>query len=46
MSLDQTETAAEALFLLQREFLGDPEVLYTATHFFSELALRLTEDVL
>jgi tetratricopeptide (TPR) repeat protein len=45
MSLDQTETAAEALFLLKREFPGDPEVFYTATHFFSELASRSSQEL-
>ena len=45
MSLDQTETAAEALLLLRREFPSDPEVLYTSTHFFSELASRSSQEL-
>jgi tetratricopeptide (TPR) repeat protein len=45
MSLDQTETAVEALLSLRREFPGDPEVLYTATHFFSELASRSSQEL-
>ena len=39
MSLDQTESAVRALLLLNREFPRDPDVLYTTTHFYSELAL-------
>ena len=34
MSLDQTETAVQALLLLQREFPHDPDVLYMTTHFY------------
>jgi tetratricopeptide (TPR) repeat protein len=45
MSLDQAETAVEALLLLKREFPGDPEVLYTSTHFFSELASRSSQEL-
>ena len=45
MSLDQPETAAEALFLLRRDFPQDPEVLYTSTHFFSELASRSAQEL-
>ena len=45
MSLDHMETAVEALLLLKREFPGDPEVLYTSTHFFSELASRSSQEL-
>jgi tetratricopeptide (TPR) repeat protein len=45
MSLNQTETAVEALLLLRREFPVDPEVLYTSTHFFSELASRSSQEL-
>lgn len=45
MSLEQTETAAQALLMLKREFSGDPEVLYTITHFFSELASRSSQEL-
>jgi len=45
MSLDQTETVVEALLLLKREFPADPEVLYTSTHFFSELASRSSQEL-
>jgi tetratricopeptide (TPR) repeat protein len=45
MSLDQTETAVEALLLLNREFPHDPDVLFTSTHVYSELALRAAQDL-
>jgi tetratricopeptide (TPR) repeat protein len=45
MSLNQMETAVQALLLLNREFPHDPEVLYTTTHFFSELASRASQDL-
>jgi tetratricopeptide (TPR) repeat protein len=45
MSLDQMETAVAALLLLKREFPVDPEVLYTSTHFFSELASRSSQEL-
>lgn len=45
MSLDETEMAVEALLTLKRKFPDDPEVLYTATHFFSELASRTSEEL-
>src|SRR5215469_5070255 len=45
MSLEQTETAVQALLALKREFPGDPEVLYTSTHFFSELAARSSQEL-
>ncbi|HKW19695.1 MAG TPA: tetratricopeptide repeat protein [Terriglobales bacterium] len=45
MSLDRTQTAVEALVLLNREFPKDPEVLYTTTHFYSELASRASQQL-
>jgi tetratricopeptide (TPR) repeat protein len=45
MSLDLTETAVEALLLLNREFPHDPDVLFTSTHVYSELALRAAQDL-
>jgi tetratricopeptide (TPR) repeat protein len=45
MSIEDTEMAAGALFRLRREFPGDPEVLYTTTHFFSELAMRSSQEL-
>jgi tetratricopeptide (TPR) repeat protein len=45
MSLDQTETAVQALLLLQREFPHDPDVLYMTTHFYAELASRASQEL-
>jgi tetratricopeptide (TPR) repeat protein len=45
MSLDQTEAAVEALLLLNREFPHDPDVLYTTTHVYSELAARAAQEL-
>jgi tetratricopeptide (TPR) repeat protein len=43
--LDQTESAVRALLLLNREFPRDPDVLYTTTHFYSELASRASQEL-
>lgn len=45
MSLDQTETAVNALLLLNREFPRDPQVLYTTTHFYAEMASRASQEL-
>src|SRR3954466_10266165 len=45
MSLDQTESAVRALLLLNREYPRDPDVLYTTTHFYSELASRASQEL-
>jgi tetratricopeptide (TPR) repeat protein len=45
MSLDQTGAAVEALLVLNREFPHDPDVLYSTTHFYSELASRAAQDL-
>jgi len=45
MSLDQTQAAVQALLLLNREFPRDPDVLYTTTHFYSELASRASQEL-
>jgi tetratricopeptide (TPR) repeat protein len=45
MSLDQTQTAVEALLVLNREFPHDPDVLYSTTHLYSELASRAAQDL-
>jgi len=45
MSLDQKETAADALFFLNKEFPQDPRALYLATHYFSELASRASQEL-
>lgn len=45
MSLNQAQTAVAALFLLKRDFPRDPEVLYITTHYFSELAMRASQEL-
>lgn len=45
MSLDQTDTTVEALLVLNREFPHDPDVLYSTTHFYSELASRAAQEL-
>lgn len=45
MSTDQEDAAVEALVLLRRDFPQDPKVLYTATHFYSELAMRAAHEL-
>lgn len=45
MSLDRTETAVEALLVLNREFPHDLDVLYSTTHFYSELASRAAQEL-
>jgi tetratricopeptide (TPR) repeat protein len=45
MSLDQTEAAVQSLLLLNREFPRDPQVLYTTTHFYAELAARASQEL-
>lgn len=45
LSLDQTESAVEALLALNREFPRDPDVLYSTTHFYSELASRAAQQL-
>lgn len=45
MSTDQEDAAVDALVLLRREFPHDPKVLYTATHFYSELAMRAAHEL-
>jgi len=45
MSLEQTDAAVKALLQLNRDFPHDPEVLYTTTHFYSELASRASREL-
>jgi tetratricopeptide (TPR) repeat protein len=45
MSLDEAQTAVNALFLLKRDFPHDPEVLYITTHYFSELAMHASQEL-
>lgn len=45
MSLNQAQTAINALFILKRDFPRDPEVLYITTHYFSELAMQASQEL-
>lgn len=45
MSLNQTDTAVRALLDLNRDFPHDPEVLFTTTHVFSDLASRASQQL-
>jgi tetratricopeptide (TPR) repeat protein len=45
MSLDQMETTADTLLLLNRDYPHNPEVLYVTIHYFSELANRAEQDL-
>jgi len=45
MSLDRMGDTVEALALLNREFPGDPQVLYVTTHYYSELASRAAQTL-
>jgi tetratricopeptide (TPR) repeat protein len=45
MSLNEMSAAVEALAFLNREFPRDPRVLYTTTHYLSELANRASQEL-
>lgn len=45
MAVDDEQTAADTLLTLKRESPDDPEVLYIATHFFSELGMRSAHEL-
>lgn len=45
MSLNQPQTAVNALMILKRDFPRDPEVLYITTHYFSELAMQASQEL-
>jgi tetratricopeptide (TPR) repeat protein len=45
MSLEQAQTAVNALWILKRDFPKDPEVLYLMTHYFSQLATRAAQEM-
>jgi len=45
MALDQEQTAADALLQLKRDEPNNPEVLYLATHYFSELGMRAAQQL-
>ena len=43
MSLQDEQTSADALLLLIKDFPDDPEVLYIATHYFSEMGMHAAQ---
>ncbi len=45
MALDQEQTAADALLRLKHDEPNNPEVLYLATHYFSELGMRAAQQL-
>jgi predicted Zn-dependent protease len=45
MSLNETDTAVQALLVLNREFPNDPQVLYISTHYYSELASKSAQRI-
>lgn len=45
MGLNDDQDAADSLLLLKREFPADPEVLYIAAHYFSEMGMRAAQDL-
>lgn len=45
MSLNDMNTVIEAIGFLNREFPRDPQVLYVTTHYFSELANRVSQEL-
>ena len=45
MAVNDRQRAADTLFRLEREFRGNPEVLYLETHMFSELAMRAAGEL-
>jgi predicted Zn-dependent protease len=46
MSADQVDAVVESLLLLNREFPGNPKVLYVTTRYYSELANRTAQKLL
>ena len=46
MGVGQNDMAVNTLLTLNREFPHDPETLYIATHFYSELASRASQELL
>ncbi len=45
LNLEQTDTAVEAIQMLNREFPHDPEVLYITTHAYSDLSTRTSVEL-
>jgi len=46
MSANQQDDALEFLHALRRDYPKDPEVLYLATHIFSDLSLRTSQELI
>jgi tetratricopeptide (TPR) repeat protein len=46
MSVQDDQASADALLLLIRDFPDDPEVLYIASHYFSEMGMRAANDLI
>ena len=45
MALQDEQTAVDSLLMLKREFPADPEVLYIATHYFSQLGDHTAQEL-
>lgn len=45
MAVNNQQLATDTLFRLQRDFPGNPEVLYIQTHTFSDLAMRAAQEL-
>lgn len=45
MAVEDTQNAVSALMLLKRQFPDDPEVLFVGTHYFSQLAMRTSQEL-
>jgi tetratricopeptide (TPR) repeat protein len=46
MTMNQMEAAADFVRILQRDFPKDPQVLYVATHVYSDLSIRASQTLL
>jgi len=45
MAVEDASAAIEALLLLKRNFPDDPEVLFVSVHYFSQLAMRTSQEL-
>jgi tetratricopeptide (TPR) repeat protein len=46
MTMNQMDAAADFVRILQRDFPRDPQVLYVATHVYSDLSIRASQTLL
>jgi len=46
MTMNQMDAAADFVRILQRDFPKDPQVLYVATHVYSDLSIRASQTLL